>query len=272
MNISVIITAYNRKEYIDSAIQSVIRQSLDKNKYEIIVVSNFPIADDFNTPNLKFINCDSEKIGEKYRVGLENSKNEIICFLDDDDLFLSHKLKHIYDIFNQNKDIWYLHNNQVWMEDGRVLPGRNLGMDFNMSSISILKSHIDSYLYECERLADTFLYISLYKYRNHMLELPESLTVYRVHESNTSRAKGIRMKYYYQYLKFLGHFTDRPTKNYIRARISTVLFYSFYLDSNKLPEKFHFWNYLINSDNKIKSKLKIVVYYYLRSIKNMVVK
>lgn len=272
MNISVVITGYNRKEYIESAIESVIHQSLDKDKYEIIVVTNFSIIDNFNASNLKFIYCNSIKIGQMYKVGIQNSKNEIICFLDDDDLFLYNKLKHIYDIFNENKDIWYIHNNQVWMEDGKVMPGKNLGMDFNMSSISILKSHIDSYLYECEILVDTFLYLSLYKHKNHMLEIPEGLTVYRVHDSNISRKKGVSMKYYYQYLKFLEHFEDRETKNYIRTRISRVLVYSLYLDKIKLPSKFYFWNYMINSDNKIKSKLKIVGYYYLTNIKNMVVR
>ncbi|MEM3811936.1 MAG: glycosyltransferase [Thermoplasmata archaeon] len=39
--ISVIITAYNRKEYLLDAIKSVINQTLNRGFYEIIVVKNF---------------------------------------------------------------------------------------------------------------------------------------------------------------------------------------------------------------------------------------
>lgn len=38
---SVIIVAYERKEYIQRAIKSVIEQTLDKANYEILVVKNF---------------------------------------------------------------------------------------------------------------------------------------------------------------------------------------------------------------------------------------
>ena len=39
--ISVIITAYNRKEFLLNAIKSAINQTLDKKYYEIIVIKNF---------------------------------------------------------------------------------------------------------------------------------------------------------------------------------------------------------------------------------------
>jgi glycosyltransferase involved in cell wall biosynthesis len=39
--ISVIVTAYNRKDFILKAIRSVLTQSLDKSEYEIIVIKNF---------------------------------------------------------------------------------------------------------------------------------------------------------------------------------------------------------------------------------------
>ena len=40
-DISVIITAFNRKEFLDRAINSAIGQSLPGVKYEIIIVTNF---------------------------------------------------------------------------------------------------------------------------------------------------------------------------------------------------------------------------------------
>jgi len=39
--ISVIITAYNRREFLLDAFRSALNQTLDRNKYEIIVTKNF---------------------------------------------------------------------------------------------------------------------------------------------------------------------------------------------------------------------------------------
>ncbi len=39
--ISVVITAYNRREFLKYAVKSVINQTLDKSLYEVIAVKNF---------------------------------------------------------------------------------------------------------------------------------------------------------------------------------------------------------------------------------------
>ena len=39
--LSVIITAHNRKNYLEDALESLIDQTLDRNLFEIIVVKNF---------------------------------------------------------------------------------------------------------------------------------------------------------------------------------------------------------------------------------------
>jgi len=41
MLISVIISAYNRKEFLKNAIRSVYTQLLDKGLYEVVIVKNF---------------------------------------------------------------------------------------------------------------------------------------------------------------------------------------------------------------------------------------
>ena len=43
-NISVIICAFNRRNYINYAINSVLNQTIDPSKYELIVVSNFEVT------------------------------------------------------------------------------------------------------------------------------------------------------------------------------------------------------------------------------------
>ncbi len=39
--ISVIVTAYNRKQFILEALNSIVNQTLSKDKYEVIVTKNF---------------------------------------------------------------------------------------------------------------------------------------------------------------------------------------------------------------------------------------
>jgi len=41
MQISVIISAYNRRDFLLKTVNSVANQTLDKNLYEVIVVKNF---------------------------------------------------------------------------------------------------------------------------------------------------------------------------------------------------------------------------------------
>jgi glycosyltransferase involved in cell wall biosynthesis len=45
MLISVIISAYNRKEFLKNAIRSVYTQLLDKGLYEVVIVKNFEDKD-----------------------------------------------------------------------------------------------------------------------------------------------------------------------------------------------------------------------------------
>ena len=103
--ISVIITAYNRKEFILDAVNSVINQSLERSKYEIIVVKNYldDTIDKFlHENNIIDLYTDRKPLGAKIANGIEKSKGEVICFLEDDDLFLPEKL---YEIYNSNSSV-----------------------------------------------------------------------------------------------------------------------------------------------------------------------
>ncbi|MCH4816713.1 MAG: glycosyltransferase [Saccharolobus sp.] len=96
--ISVIITAYNRKQFLLDAIKSVLNQSLNRNEYEILVAKNFK---DDNIDNYLYNNkiknisifrsVNNSYIAEAVKL----SSGEIISFLDDDDLFLPTKLENV---------------------------------------------------------------------------------------------------------------------------------------------------------------------------------
>ena len=109
--ISIIVTAHDRKEYLRYAIQSAIDQRLEKRLYEIVVVKNFDnkeldeLIEENGIESLK-AKKDST-IGEDLAAGIENSKGEVLCFLDDDDAFLPNKLKVVFDIFKNDDEIVY---------------------------------------------------------------------------------------------------------------------------------------------------------------------
>ena len=43
--VSVVITAYNRKQFLSQAIESIAKQEIDRSEFEVIVVSNFELDD-----------------------------------------------------------------------------------------------------------------------------------------------------------------------------------------------------------------------------------
>lgn len=85
--ISVIVTMYNRTQYVHEAIKSVVNQTLNRSLYEIIIVSNMPVDISEYGKNVKFRLIEEEQIGKMYSIGVELSKGDIITFLDDDDIY-----------------------------------------------------------------------------------------------------------------------------------------------------------------------------------------
>jgi glycosyltransferase involved in cell wall biosynthesis len=94
--ISVIITAHNRREFLLEAVNSALNQTLPKDEYEIIVVKNFEderIEKFLEERNVKNIVTKEEPLGAKIFKGVEESRGEVVSFLDDDDLWLPQKLE-----------------------------------------------------------------------------------------------------------------------------------------------------------------------------------
>ena len=114
--ISVVVIAYDRKEFIQEAVKSAINQTLERSKYEIIVVKNYlddQIDEFLNRNNVMNIYSDEKTAGSKLAIGIQNSRGEVISFLEDDDLFLPLKLREVYEIFKKNKDIVHFKHNLI---------------------------------------------------------------------------------------------------------------------------------------------------------------
>ncbi|MCG2872125.1 MAG: glycosyltransferase [Sulfolobales archaeon] len=118
MLISVIISAYNRREFLKNAIRSVHDQILDKGLYEVLVVKNFEEKDiDDYVAKLGYKNIvyDTPNYGEQVSAGIEESKGEVLAFLEDDDEFKPNKLSKVHKVFSTQKEVSYFHDTREYI-------------------------------------------------------------------------------------------------------------------------------------------------------------
>lgn len=111
MEVSVIITCYNYARYLNRAIRSVYNQSLEKSKYEIIVVNDAStdetadILKDYDDI-LRPINL-TENVGlaEARNIGVRRAFGQFVVFIDADDYIHRDMLLMQYNYLSLNKAI-----------------------------------------------------------------------------------------------------------------------------------------------------------------------
>lgn len=101
--ISIIIPVYNKAEYVEDCIQSVVSQDFDN--FEVIVVEDGStdnsaeicdrLADEY--PNVTVLHPENGGVTAARRIGFERSKGEFITFVDADDKMLPGALRRLYD-------------------------------------------------------------------------------------------------------------------------------------------------------------------------------
>lgn len=267
--ISVIITIYNRKEFYNSSIQSVINQSLSKDKYEIIVVHYIDIEQKIN--NIKYIKCGDITIGEQLSIGVENSKGNIIVFMDDDDVFTQSKLKAVYNAFNDQKLIYFHNNHKNIDQHGKIINyNKYKSTCFNMSSISVRRDILNLiHLRELEILPDTFMYFSAIEFKGKIQISNQVLTLYRIHNKNLSINRDliesihINILFRNQYIKFLNWFKTKKVRNKIKSEIifwDIILFINDSLEKSNVEILWLLFFGRINTIKKVKSSIAYILY------------
>ena len=215
--ISVVVIANTRKNYILEALESVNNQSLNRNEYEVICVKNFNNEEIDNKINCiadVVINTENQDYGPKAAAAIKIAKGEVLCFLDDDDLFGSKKLEYVFEHFKQNKRLYYYHNGRTtdYLKFNNYLPNFKENTkcnvvdmqydpykklikffkeypDFNSSSISIRKVVLEDQLDSLNKMImhpDTFFLFSALEKRGILIDDSILLTYYRVHQSTTN--------------------------------------------------------------------------------------
>ncbi len=101
--ISVIIPVYNKEEYVEACLRSVMTQDFDS--FEVIAVEDgstdrsAQICDTIKKeyPNLTVIHTQNGGVTAARRIGWEHSNGKYITFVDSDDLMLPNALRRLYD-------------------------------------------------------------------------------------------------------------------------------------------------------------------------------
>ncbi|MBZ0251779.1 MAG: glycosyltransferase family 2 protein, partial [Candidatus Methylomirabilis sp.] len=128
--ISVIITAYNRPDFLGEAIDSALAQTYaDK---EVIVV------DDGSTEprtrevlaaygdRIRAVRKDNGGVASARNAGIRASKGEILAFLDDDDAWLPEKLARQAEAFEKHPEVGLVYTNCIRFDERGELPDRDM--------------------------------------------------------------------------------------------------------------------------------------------------
>ncbi len=113
--LSVVVTAYRRRQFVLEAVRSVLSQQVDRSAYEVIVLKDF--VDDAidgalaaEAPTVRVHTEDLRRMGDMIAKGVELARGEVVCFLEDDDRFRPGKLAAVRERFRASPDLAYLRN------------------------------------------------------------------------------------------------------------------------------------------------------------------
>ena len=213
--LSVIVTAYNRKEFLLEALQSAVNQTLPRDSYEIICIKNFndQKIDKYLKDNSIISIVRRGALGEYLYLAAKKAKGEILVFLDDDDLISKDKLEQVNFVFSRYNTIGFYHNSQLKGEN----PQKNFSRlyekkfkivrypykhsfkylktaGFNMSSIAIKKRILFSHLNELKKVIaspDSFMFIISLISKTDIFIDDGKYTFYRLHSNNISYSKSL---------------------------------------------------------------------------------
>ncbi len=260
--ISVVIPTHNRKEYLEKAIQSVVKQTFQD--FEIIVVDDGSKVNYAESICNKYANCNyhykpNGGLSSARNFGISVAKGDYIAFLDDDDFWRLDKLEKQVKILNNNPSIDCVHSAVAVVDENGFLTGQCIGaaqnkvhkrsgnVFWNALACWVVKSPtplIRKKVFQPDLLFDETIKVGedvdFYQrmfYRHKVQYINEPLAFYREYNdrerlsSQTERYIGIEKKMYANFLKM-------NIKNpIILHRIAIKLAKSVIIKTNLLPNR-----------------------------------
>lgn len=241
---AIVITAYNRKEFIEDAILSLLNQKdVNLKEFELIFSVNFDIKDilekydlndELNLLKKEFkeikISEASLKIGETYANALKQTNALSFFILDDDDLFTENHIKRVLDYASGIKlKSFCIHNKQYFINEKNefIKPIRNYTQIkwHNASSFYIHfadekeKNEFIEFIKNIDIASDLAIY-TYFLDKNTYFEIPDKLTYYRIHNNNVSiQINKIRLERYQRDHEYLSKYAQSKQTEKILRKI-----------------------------------------------------
>lgn len=223
--ISVIVTAFNRRQYLGQAVASVVNQDLSRDDFEVVISKNFEdraVEAQARLAGFHLLECGQETAGVQIAQALDHSHGSVIALLDDDDTWLPSRLRHVAARFRESPKLQYyantyrpvnsqgsidygrararrahfarLANGSIEQVDSRNQTIASLDQFFqaypgNNSSIAVSRRLLEEFLNELRQIRssiDHFLIIAALLRDEPIVIEHLPLTFWRMHRSNTS--------------------------------------------------------------------------------------
>ncbi len=252
MRISVVITTFNRPDFLQEALIGVSLQELSA--YEIIIIDDcstksydevFPLVEKLNARYLK----QKSGVGANAarNIGIKESSGDIVAFLDDDDIWLPNYLKVIHEEYLNGADAVVSGFKQLGKEEVVVI-----NKDLDVTKTSLLRGNtycgMSGFSAKHELLLENLfdemlnngqdwdMYVRLFQKRIIFKNVPKPVFLYRFQNEDGIGAKVRKMKpsevykrlgSAYKHQAFLG-------KYWLNKRVSEQVLFSLKHKTNKL--------------------------------------
>ena len=128
--VSVIITTFNRANFLEKAIKSVLAQTYAD--FELLILDNSSTDNteevilSFQDSRIRHIKHQPILISEARNLGVREARGEFVAFLDDDDEWLEEKLKLQIKVFENNSaDTGLVYGGFIWVDSNSREVGRH---------------------------------------------------------------------------------------------------------------------------------------------------
>lgn len=123
--VSVIIPTYQRADWVNEAIKSVLAQTYKD--YEIIVINDGSTDNTTEVLNqfqdkIKLIEQENKGVSTALNIAIEKSQGQYIAFLDDDDIWLPNKLEKQILLLESNHRIGLIYSDMLLFDEKAVFP------------------------------------------------------------------------------------------------------------------------------------------------------
>lgn len=125
---SIVIPIYNSELWLREAIDSIINQTLDFNKIQLILVddgstdSSLNICKEYKNiySNIEIIKKENQGVASARNIAISYIKGEYVQFLDSDDCISSNTLEHVYEFFERYKNEVNIVSIPMYYFEGRI--------------------------------------------------------------------------------------------------------------------------------------------------------